>query len=144
VDGPYPNPVSIFFEYGLELVGFAVEPRRVAAGETIDLVTYWRPSEPLPADYTFFAQIVDEDTTRHAAADVTPSTPTSGWPIGEVVEVRFSLPTDPAAPPDAYPLIVGLYTRTAGGDFDRLQQVAADGRLTDDFLVLTLVRVDAP
>jgi hypothetical protein len=142
-EGPYPNPVSLFFEHGLELVGFAVEPRRVPAGGTIELTTYWRPTEPLPADYTFFAQIVDEDTTRYAAADVTPP-PTSGWSAGEVVEVRFSLPVAPATPPDAYPLIVGLYTRTADGGFERLQQVTADGRLTDDFLVLTLVRVDAP
>jgi hypothetical protein len=143
-EGEYPNPVSLFFEHGLELVGFAVEPRRVAAGETVDVVTYWRPSEPLPADYTFFAQIVGEDTTRYAAADVTPPTPTSGWPAGEVVEVRFSLPVDPATPPDAYPLILGLYMRTADGGFDRLQQVTPDGRLTDDFLTLTLVKVDAP
>jgi hypothetical protein len=142
-EGAYPNPVSLFFEHGLELVGFAVEPRRVPAGGTIELATYWRPSAPLPADYTFFAQIVGEDTTRYAAADVTPP-PTSGWAVGEVVEVRFSLTVDPAAPPDAYPLIVGLYTRTADGGFDRLQQITADGRLTDDFLVLTLVRVDAP
>lgn len=143
-DGPYPNPVSLFFEHGLELVGFSVEPRRAAAGEAIDVVTYWRPSEPLPADYTFFAQIVGEDTTRHAAADVTPSPPTTTWPAGEVIEVRFSLPLDPATPPGTYPLIVGLYTRTPDGGFDRLQQVTPDGRLTDDFLTLTLVRVDAP
>ena len=142
--GQYPNPVSLFFEHGLELVGFSVEPRRAAAGEAIDVVTYWRPSEPLPANYTFFAQIVGEDTTRYAAADVTPSPPTTAWPAGEGVEVRFSLPLDPATPPGAYPLIVGLYTRTPDGGFDRLQQVTPDGRLTDDFLTLTQVRVDVP
>ncbi len=143
-EGPYPNPVSLFFEHGLELVGFSVEPRRVSAGETVELATFWRPSKPLPADFTFFAQIVGPDTTRYAAADVAPPQPTSGWQMGEVVELRFSLPVDPATPPDAYPLIVGLYTRTADGGFGRLQQVTADGRLTDDFLILTLVRVDAP
>lgn len=142
--GPYPNPVSLFFEHGLELVGFSVEPRRVVAGDTVELVAYWRPSRALPADYTFFAQIVGADTTRYAAADVTPERPTTTWQAGEVVELHFSLPVDPATPPDAYPLIVGLYTRTADGGFDRLQQVAPDGRLTDDFLILTLVRVDAP
>jgi hypothetical protein len=143
-EGPYPNPVSVFFKHGLELVGFEVAPRRAAAGDTIELVTYWRPSEPLPADYTFFAQIVGADTTRHAAADVMPPQPTSEWAVGEAVEVRFTLPIDPATPPDAYPLIVGLYTRTDEGGFDRLQLVTPDGRLTDDFLALTPVRVDAP
>ena len=143
-EGAYPNPVSLFFEHGLELVGFAVEPRRAAAGELLEVVTYWRPSEPLPADFTFFAQVVGADTTRYAAIDAVPPTPTSGWSPGEVVEVRLPLALDPATPPDAYPLIVGLYTRTADGGFDRLQQVTADGRLVEDYLTLTLVRVDAP
>jgi hypothetical protein len=143
-EGSYPNPVSLFFEHGLELVGFAVEPRRVTAGDAVDVVTYWRPSEPLPADYTFFAQIVGEDTTRYAASDVPPPRPTSDWAVGEVVELRLSLPVNANTPPDVYPLIVGLYTQTANGGFDRLQQVTPDGRRTDDFLTLTPVRVDAP
>ena len=143
-DGPYPNPVSLFFEHGLELVGFAVEPRRVAAGAGLELRTIWRPSEPLPADFTFFAQVVGPDTTRYAAADVAPPSPTSGWQPGEVYEVRLPLTLDPSTPPDTYPLIVGLYTRTAEGGFDRLQQVTPDGRLTEDFLTVTLIRVDAP
>lgn len=143
-EGLYPNPVSLYFEHGLELVGFAVAPRRVAAGEQVDVTTYWRPSQPLPGDFTFFAQLVGADTTRYAAADVTPPQPTSGWPAGDVVELKFSLALDPATPPDVYPLIAGLYTRTADGGFDRLQQVTPDGRLTDDYLILTQVRVDAP
>ena len=140
--GEFPNPVSIFFEHGLELVGFAVEPRRVAAGGELAAVTYWRPTEPLPADFTFFAQVVGADTTRYAAVDAAPPAPTSGWQPGQVYEVRLPLTIDPATPPEAYPLIVGLYTRTAEGGFDRLQLVTPDGRLTEDFLTLTLVRVE--
>jgi hypothetical protein len=148
--GAYPNPVSIFFEHGLELVGFAVEPRRVAAGGALEVRTIWRPSEPLPADFTFFAQVVGADTTRYAAIDAAPPTPTSAWTPGEVYEVRLPLAIDPATPAagatpsDAYPLIVGLYTRTAEGGFDRLQLVTPDGRLTEDYLTLTLIRVDLP
>lgn len=141
-DGPYPNPVSQFFEHGLELVGFVVEPRRVIAGDTVDLVTYWRPSQSLPADYTFFAQVVGQDTTRYAAADIPPSPPTRDWAVGQVVELHMPLALEPSTPPDAYPLIIGLYTIAADGGFDRLQQVTPDGRLTDDFLTITLVRVD--
>ena len=144
VEGTYPNPVSLFFEHGLELVGFSVEPRRAAAGDSLELVAYWRPSAPLPNDFTFFAQIVGPDTTRYAAADITPPQPTSQWTAGEVVELRYPLTIDPATPPGAYPLILGLYMMTLDGGFDRLQQVTSDGRLTDDFLTLTLVRVDAP
>lgn len=143
-DSPYPNPVSIFFEHGLELVGFAVEPRRTTPGQEINVVTYWRPSRGLPADFTFFAQVVAEDTTRFAATDIAPPQPTSTWMPGEVYELHFPLSLDPATPPETYPLIIGLYTRTDGGGFDRLQLVTPDGRLTDDFLQLTQVRVDEP
>lgn len=143
-EGPYPNPVSLFFEEELELVGFGVAPRRVAAGGAVDVVTYWRANKPLPANYTFFAQVVGEDTTRFAAADVTPPRPTSEWAAGESVEVRFPLTVDPNTPPGTYPLIVGLYTRSTDGSFDRLQRVMPDGRLSDDFLVLTLVGVASP
>lgn len=143
-EGAYPNPTAIFFEHGLELVGFAVEPRRAPAGEALTVRTIWRPGEVLPADFTLFAQIVGGDTTRHAAADVAPPVPTSNWQPGEVYEVSLPLTLDPATPPDTYPLIIGLYTRTPDGGFDRLQLVTPDGRLTDDFLTLTRVRVDGP
>lgn len=142
--GSYPNPVSQFFEHGLELIGFSIDPRRVAAGGTVNLTTFWRVTEPLLADYTFFAQIVGSDTTRHAAADIAPEPSASARQVGEVIEVSFPLALDMATPPDAYPVIIGLYTRTPDGGFDRLQQVTPDGRLTDDFLILTQVRVDAP
>ena len=45
-------------------------------------------------------------------------------------------------PPEVYPLIIGLYTLSESGEFERLQRITADGRPTDDFLNLTLVRVD--
>ncbi len=75
---------------------------------------------------------------------MTPPQLTSNWPAGEVVELRLPLLVDAATPPNVYPLIVGLYARTADGGFDRLQQVTPDERLTDDFLTLTQVKVDAP
>jgi hypothetical protein len=46
-------------------------------------------------------------------------------------------------PYGVYPVIVGAYTRTTDGGFERLQLVR-DGRITmDDALTLTLVRVGA-
>lgn len=141
-NGPVPNPVSIFFEHGLELVGFLVEPRRTTAGETIMATTYWRPSEPLPEDYTFFGQVVGADTTRYASSDLTPELATSRWTPGQTYPVTMPLALDPATPADNYPLIVGMYVQDNEGSFNRLQLVTDDGRLTDDFLTLTRVRVD--
>lgn len=140
--GPYPNPVSVDFEHGLQLVGFEVEPRRTTASSTIQATTYWQTAEPLPDDFTFFGQIVGEDTTRYAGSDIMPETPTSAWQVNEVYSLTMDLTTEPQTPPDTYPLIIGVYSLTVDGGFDRLQQVTPDGRLTDDFLVLTPVRID--
>ncbi|HID52911.1 MAG TPA: hypothetical protein EYP41_12870 [Anaerolineae bacterium] len=140
VPGQTPNPVSVNFEKGVELVGYELEPRRAAAGEPLNLTLYWRLNRPLPEDYTFFAQVVDEDTTRWASQDL--PVPTSAWETGQVIPVPMTLTLSEATPPGVYPIIIGLYTLTEDGSFARLQRITADGRPTDDFLQLTLARVD--
>jgi hypothetical protein len=96
----------------------------------------------LTTNYTFFAQIVDlETTTRWGVAPDLPQ-PTADWQVGEVHSLAIPLTVAADTPPDLYPLIIGLYTQSADGKFDRLQMVTEDGRLTDDFLNLTPVRVD--
>ncbi len=142
VPGAYPNPVQVNFEDELVLVGFEVLPRRVAAGESVTVTLYWQVKRPLSADYTFFAQVVDEDTTRWAAQDLAPTEGTSAWQVGEVYPFTMTLALQADTPPDIYPIIIGLYTRTPDGGFDRLQILTEDGRLTDDFLQLTLLRVE--
>ncbi|MCA9920693.1 MAG: hypothetical protein KC445_22225, partial [Anaerolineales bacterium] len=87
---------------------------------------------------TLFAQVVDEDTTRWASQDL--GQPTSSWAEGELQTVQMSLPLSPDTPGKVYPIILGLYT-VADGQFNRLQIIAEDGRPTDDFLRLTLLRV---
>jgi len=141
-EGEHPNPTSISFEGELELDGYAIEPRSVAAGETIKLSLYWRPLRPLQEDYTFFAQVVDEDTTRWASIDYVPSDSTSTWSPNIVQVVPLSLALAPDTPDNVYPLIVGVYTRDNDGGFNRLQLLTLDGRLTDDFLEVTQVRVE--
>jgi hypothetical protein len=138
--GELPNPVNINFEDRVMLVGYNIEPRRVVPGETIEVTLYFRPLQPLDIDYTVFAQVVDDDTTRWASDDRPQET--TQWPEGEVTAVQLTLPLNDTTPPAVYPLIVGLYAQTAAGDFERLQIMTAEGRLTDDFLPLTRVRVD--
>ncbi|MCB8982599.1 MAG: hypothetical protein H6659_02110 [Ardenticatenaceae bacterium] len=144
VPGAYPNPTSVNFGNELELVGFALTPRRAQPGETVDLTLYWRALRPLDQDYTFFAQVVDEDTTRWAAQDLGPAgqpNPTSQWAAGEVQSVSLPLALAADTPADVYPIILGLYTLDEG-QFNRLQLVTANGRITqDDTLTLTPLRV---
>jgi 4-amino-4-deoxy-L-arabinose transferase-like glycosyltransferase len=138
--GELPNPLQVNYENRLMLLGYAVEPRRLEPGETVTLTMYWSAQRSLAVDYTLFAQIVDRDTTRWASRDQ--QLPTSAWPPGELQRVELTMQLAEDTPPGVYPLIVGAYTRPADGSFDRLQTVTPEGRLSDDFLVLTLIRVD--
>lgn len=140
--GEYPNPTKINFEDRFELVGYTLEPRSAAPGSTIQLTLYWQPLQPLEDDYTFFAQVVDQDTTRWASLDSMPPAGTSTWPVDEVQLIPMSLSISPDTPADVYPIIVGIYTRGSDGEFDRLQIQTEDGRLTNDFLELTQVRIE--
>jgi hypothetical protein len=84
---------------------------------------------------------VDSDTTRWASQDLLQST--SQWKPREIYSVQMSLPVLADTPSSIFPLIIGIYTQPAEGVFDRLQVVTSEGRLTDDFLLLTSVRIDA-
>ena len=140
--GDFPNPIAVEFEDQLRLLGYVIAPRRTTAGETIDLTLHWEAIGPLDTDYTFFAQIVGEDTTRWANDDPKPQPGTSAWDPDEVRALDFTLTLAADTPPGLYPLIIGAYTQTEDGRFERLQIRAEDGRLTDDFLELTHIRVD--
>ncbi len=140
--GELPNEASINFEGQLELAGFEIEPRSTAPGEAINLTLYWRALHDLAEDYTFFAQVVGEDTTRWASIDAMPAEATSTWLPGETRALNLTLTAARDTPADVYPLIIGAYTRSADGGFDRLQIQTPDGRLTDDFLELTQIRIE--
>ncbi|MGB3713236.1 MAG: hypothetical protein WA996_02285 [Candidatus Promineifilaceae bacterium] len=138
--GDIPNPISIDFEDIFELIGFSVVPRRLAPGESIAVTLYYEPQTEVSEDFTFFVQVVDDDTTRWASQDLIQ--PTSQWQKGEVQSILFSLSLMDETPAGILPIILGMYTRTDDGGFDRLQRVTSEGRLTDDFLELTKIRID--
>jgi hypothetical protein len=146
--GEYPNATAVNFMNELELVGYELEPRRANAGETVNLRLYVQALRPLTTDYTFFAQVLDEDTTRWAANDLNPrdfvpSNGTTTWMTGDVQILEMPLTVAADTPSDVYPLILGVYTFTEEGGFQRLQLVTGDGRITqDDVLTLTKIRVD--
>ncbi len=142
LNGATPNPIQVNFEDEMELSGFELQPRLVSAGETINLILYWQAQNALDNDYTIFAQVLGPDTTRWASYDLNPSEGTSNWLPGEIKPLSLSLTIDENAPPGLYPLVVGLYTQDDQGNFNRLQILTEDGRLTDDFLELTNIRIE--
>ncbi len=138
--GDIPNPISVNFDDIFELIGFSIVPRRLAPGETIDVTLYYELQTAVSEDFTFFVQLVADDTTRWASQDLVQ--PTSQWKKGEVQSISFSLGLLDETPAGVIPIILGMYTRTDDGGFDRLQRVTSEGRLTDDFLELAKIRVD--
>ncbi|MCB8946616.1 MAG: glycosyltransferase family 39 protein [Ardenticatenaceae bacterium] len=111
--GDVPNPTLVNFENELELVGFELDPRQVAAGETVDLTLYWRAKRPLTTDYTLFVQVVDKDTTLWANVNLGQST--SLWEPGELQAILVTIPIKPDAPANVYPIHLGLYNVTEAG-----------------------------
>jgi hypothetical protein len=105
------------------------------------LTLHWQPLRQPDKNYTFFSQVVDENTTRWAAVDYTPPEGTQNWTAGEPVDMPMTLSLSTETPAGVYPLIVGIYTQDDDGEFDRLQVKTVDGRLTDDFVRLTAIRV---
>jgi hypothetical protein len=138
IPGSVPNPVTINFENELELVGYDLDNRYIEPGEEINLNLYWRAYDRPEEDYTFFAQLLDSDTTRWASQDI--QTQTSNWEEGDLQIVTIQMTVAQDAPSGVYPIIVGAYTRPVEGGFERLQHVI-DGRLADDFVSLTSVRI---
>lgn len=135
--------VSTALNFGDEiaLTDFSIEPRLVGPGEIINLSLEWEALRSLDEDYTIFAQLLTgNDNTRWAAMDL--PLPTSSWNPGQTETVSMTLSVDEGAAPGIYRLIVGAYTRTSDGGFDRLQLVR-DGRITmDDVIQLTQIRVE--
>ncbi len=139
--GNLPNPVSVNFENQLTLSGFVLDSQRIEPGGQIIVTLYWLPEQQLEEDYTFFAQLVDQDTTRWASQDL--QITTSDWPQGELQRIELILPVAAETPASVYPLIIGVYSRSSDGDFDRLQVVTDQGRLTDDFLSVAKLRIES-
>ena len=141
VTGDQAMATDINFGNEFALVDFEIEPRRLGAGGNIELALHWQALGQLAENYTFFAQVLNnEDTTRWAASDV--EVETSQWTPGETQVVHMPLMVDEQTPSGVYSVIVGAYTRGTGGSFDRVQ-IVRDGRITmEDVLQLTQIRID--
>ncbi len=139
--GSVPNALNVNFENEITLVGFEMSSRRAAPGALIVMTLYWQAAKPLTRDYKFFVQVLGDENRRWAAADITATPGTTEWTAGALQSIGFPLAFDAATPADVYPVIAGIYWQEADGSLQRLQTITAEGRLTDDFVTLTSVRV---
>ncbi len=134
-----PNPTSVNLENQIELVGYALDRRAASPDEAIFLTLYWQAKSRLPADYTVFTHILQPPETIWAQQDKPLQPPSSSWPIGQVVSDTYELKIKPDAPPGVYDIEVGVYDPQR--NFERLRVVTDDGRITDNFVLLSKVRI---
>ena len=112
-ESEWPNPLRFNFQERIALVGYEIDRRMLAPGETALLTLYWKALAPLDEDYVVFVQVLRQGDQRWAGDDSMPqngAAPTSGWQVGQVVADEHELTFPPDAPEDVYDIEVGWYS----------------------------------
>ncbi len=136
-----PNPVNFNFGDRIALIGYDMDRRAAAPGETIHLTLYWQALAEMREDYTVFTHVLGEENRIWAQKDNWPQggdAPTSTWEPGQTIVDKYELVINPDTPPDVYEVEIGLYLAATG---ERLRIVGQGGRLLDDRVLLSKVRV---
>jgi 4-amino-4-deoxy-L-arabinose transferase-like glycosyltransferase len=141
--GNVPNPLGFRLEDGMALLGWDVDRRLVAAGETLQLTLYWEGLKDVRQDYQVTTQLVREDRRKAAQFDVAPGgIPTSKWRKGQQIVDRRELQIEESAPAGGYKVVLSAYWWDTPHTIKRLRIVDAEGYvLPSDSLVLGWVRV---
>lgn len=141
VETSVPNPVNFNFGNKIALIGYDMDRRTAAPGETIYLTLYWTALAKIKEDYTVFTHVLGKENRIWAQKDSWPKNgklPTSTWEPGQMIVDEYELSIHPDTPPDVYDVEIGLYLATTG---KRLRIVGPGGRLLDDRVLLSKVRV---
>jgi hypothetical protein len=139
-----PNPLSINFGGQMALVGYAVENRVVAPEDTLKLSLYWEAVQTMEANYTISVQLLGEGGTNIGQIDSWPrggDYPTSAWDPGDTIEDTMEIPISAGAAPGVYNVQIVVYQLNEAGEIERLARITDDGRIVDDFILLTEIRV---
>ncbi len=140
-EGALPNPTYLNFDDRIALVGYDLDWRTGAPGETLRLTLYWEAMAPMEESYTVFAHVLGEGTQVWAIGDGVPVNglaPTFTWQPGQVVEDAHDLTIGETTPPGVYDVEVGLYLLQTGR---RLRLLADDGFPLDTRVFLSKIRV---
>jgi 4-amino-4-deoxy-L-arabinose transferase-like glycosyltransferase len=116
-------------------------PDQVVAGETLALALYWQPVAAFDRNYIVFAHVEVEGQALRGQDDGNPvcgSMPTTAWEPGQTVVDGRLLPIDPATPPGAYPVVVGMYDYQTG---ERLPVAGSDANAWGNAVQVGTVQV---
>ncbi|HEY4722708.1 MAG TPA: hypothetical protein VII92_12720, partial [Anaerolineae bacterium] len=122
---------SAQFGHFAELMGFDLDRDFLSLGQSMSVKLYWRATntEPIPAAYTVFTQLIAPDGHLVAQHDAPPDPPTMKWVPEQIIEDKHTIKLiDPTYRGPAT-LIVGWYNSAtvqrvpvqSGGDYVTLQ-----------------------
>lgn len=117
---PAPNPphtVEATLDGKIGLLGYDVDTAKLAPGDKLTLMVYWRSLAAVDKDYTVFVHLVadqplpngDTVLTNNDRQPIGASYPTSGWLPGETILDRHLLIIPADAPAGTYHIHVGMY-----------------------------------
>ena len=138
--GEVPNPIAYNLGDQVELIGYDMDRRAVAPGETIHLTLHWRARSTMAIDYTVFTHVLERPERLWAQQDKPLAPPASTWTVGRVVSDTYDLTVKPDTPAGVYEVEVGVYD-AASPTFERLRVITGDGRITENYILLSKVRV---
>jgi hypothetical protein len=136
-----PNPVNFNLGNRIALIGYDMDRRCASPGETIHLTLYWQALARMKENYSVFTHVLGEENRIWAQKDDWPQggdAPTSTWEPGQTIVDEYELTVNLDTPADVYDVEIGLYLAETG---DRLRIVEQGGRLLDDRVLLSKVRV---
>jgi hypothetical protein len=115
---PEPDhPVAAALGSAAQLLGYSLEAKEAAPGDTLRLTLYWQVLAPLDRDYTVFTHLLGEHNPATngplwAGHDGQPDGghyPTTAWQPGQIILDVHPLPIPVDAPAGEYQLETGLY-----------------------------------
>jgi hypothetical protein len=139
--GDVPNPVRFNFGDKIALIGYEMDTRAVQAGETLTLTLHWEGLAEMDENYSIFTHVLGKGTQLWAINDSWPQegkVPTAIWKVGQRVTDPHPLAVHPETPAGVYDVEIGIYMAQTG---KRLRRITLDGRLVEDHLLLSKVRV---
>ena len=102
-------PLSFDFGDQIELVGYDLDRRQAAPGETLRLTLYWRARHNARSRTYGFRARPWRPQKLWAQWDSAPTPPTSQWQAGQVVSDTYPLELKPDASAGVYDIETGVY-----------------------------------
>ena len=130
-------PLPARFQDQIDLLGYSLSDRRLAAGDSLEFTLFWSPRGRPIRDYTVFVHLLDSQGQIRGQADSPPRSgkyPTSVWDADEVIADLHTISLGPDLPAGEYRLAIGLYDPETG---QRVHTVDENGKMAGDRVIIS-------